>query len=271
MRLSSSGLYSNAVTSHLNQIDQDAFANDGWLRVPQVLDREQIEDTKRALAGAIEINAARGNSSHVPMLDPNDSSVRVFNLIDLDPVFRDLITHPLADEVVRATVGDDFLISNFTANIARPGARPMQPHSDLAIVFPGPWLKPWSMNVIWCLDDVDEEVGATRYLPRSHLATSRDELPADLLIDMQPFEASAGDVILMDGRLWHTSGANTSTDRERALLFGYYSAGFLRPQVNWNAALSVETQRAVSPELRQRLGLNAAANVGHASYVARSP
>lgn len=246
------------------------MAEQGWCRVPGVLSNAELTETKAALNRAIDLSHQRGNSTHVPTLDPNASSVRVFNLIDLDAVFRELITHPLAVAAVRDTIGSEFLISNFTANIARPGARPMQPHSDLAIVFPGPWLAPWSMNVIWCIDDVDEAVGATRYLPGSHLATTRAELPGDLLANMRPFEASAGDVILMDGRLWHTSGANTTVDRERALLFGYYSASFLRPQVNWNAALSASTQTSVNADLRRWLGLDAAANVAHASYVARS-
>jgi hypothetical protein len=64
----------------------------------------------------------------------------------------------------------------------------------------------------------------------------------------------------MDGRVWHTSGANVTKDVERALLFGYYSADFLRPQVNFNAMLSAETQARVSPELFARLKLGPDAN-----------
>ena len=245
------------------------LTNHGWCVLPKVLVGSELTEARAALQRAVAKSTQRGNPTHVPTLDPNPSSVRVFNLLDLDRCFRELITHPLAIDAVHRTIGEHFLISNFTANIARPGARSMQPHSDLAIVFPGPWLQCWSLNVIWCLDDVDEDVGATRYLPGSHRATAREQLPDDLLRNMRPFEANAGDVIVMDGRLWHTSGDNTSLDRERAMLFGYYSASFLRPQVNWNAALSVETQASVSPELRRRLGLDVAGNVAHASYVAQ--
>jgi len=65
----------------------------------------------------------------------------------------------------------------------------------------------------------------------------------------------------MDGRVWHTSGANVSRSRERALLFGYYSRSFVRQQQNWNASLSPETLEALSPQLRARLGLEPRANV----------
>jgi ectoine hydroxylase-related dioxygenase (phytanoyl-CoA dioxygenase family) len=66
----------------------------------------------------------------------------------------------------------------------------------------------------------------------------------------------------MEGRIWHTSGANVTEDQDRALLFGYYTKPFLRPQVNWNACLSPQTQASLSPQMRQWLGLEVAANTG---------
>ena len=78
---------------------------------------------------------------------------------------------------------------------------------------------------------------------------------------LRPFVARAGSIIAMDGRLWHTSGANITVDEDRALLFGYYTRSFLRPQVNWNAVLSAELQSELDPEFRHLLGLNASANI----------
>ena len=62
--------------------------------------------------------------------------------------------------------------------------------------------------------------------------------------------------------MWHTSGANITKDQDRALLFGYYTAPFLRPQVNWNVGLSAETQASLSPQMREWLGLDLSANTG---------
>jgi len=39
---------------------------------------------------------------------------------------------------VRLLLGPEFLISNFTANIARPGSKSMALHSDLSFVLPEP-------------------------------------------------------------------------------------------------------------------------------------
>jgi hypothetical protein len=238
---------------------------DGWCVAPEVLTAAQTRDTLDRLWKAAEESRRRGVDTYMPVLDPNPSNIRVFNLLDIDPVFRDLIRHPRALALVTSLLGEAFLISNFTANIARPGARSMALHSDQALVAPEPWLRPWAMNIIWCLTDVRFENGATLFLPGSHLYTERSQLPPDSASRMRPFEAPAGSIIAMEGRVWHTSGANVTPDEDRALLFGYYSADFLRPQVNWNTLLSASVQEGLDPQMRRWLGLEAEANVGLAA------
>ena len=149
-------------------IDLKKFAQEGYCVITNALSREKTRSVRGALWASVEESNRRGSPTTIPGLDPNAANVRVFNLLDLDPVFVELIQHPLALECVVKTLGDDFLISNFTANIALPGSGSMAVHSDLSAVFPGPWLQCWSVNVIWCLDDVYEENGATRYMPGSH-------------------------------------------------------------------------------------------------------
>lgn len=84
-----------------------------------------------------------------------------------------------------------------------------------------------------------------------------------------PFEAKAGSIICMDGRLWHTSGKNITKDQDRALLFGAYNAPWLRGQVNWAAGLSEETKQGLSAEMREWLGVEARANTGRVKGVNR--
>jgi len=236
------------------------LARDGWCVVPDVLDPKRTAAVLARLWAAAGESERRGVATHMPVLDPNASNVRVFYLMELDAVFRELIQHPLAVEMVSAVVGEPFLISNFTANIARPGSRSMALHSDQSLVVPEPWIHPWAVNIIWCLTDVTFENGATLHIPGSHLWRGRAEVPPDADRLLKPFEAKAGSIIVMDGRLWHTSGANITKDQDRALLFGYYTVPFLRPQVNWNAGLSAETQAGLEPRLRDLLGLDVTAN-----------
>jgi hypothetical protein len=235
--------------------------------LPGVMSAKEAEEAVGRLWAAAEGFRRMGGPTFMPQLDPNEANVRVFALLELDPLFRDLIRHPAAIPLVEAVLGEGWMISNFTANIARPGARSMSLHSDQALVVPEPWLAPWSANIIWCLTDVRGENGGTLYIPGSHRFERRAELPADALARLTPIVAPAGSIVVMDGRVWHTSGANITRNEDRALLFGYYSADFLRPQVNWNALLSDETQGSLDPWMRARLGLDAAANVRVAAHV----
>jgi hypothetical protein len=116
--------------------------DDGWCVVPGVLSRAQADDARDRLWRAAEENERRGEATRKVGLDPNEHNVRVFHLLERDPIFRELIQHPVAIDFVTALLGPDFLISNFTANIALPGSRSMELHSDLSIVVPEPWLHP---------------------------------------------------------------------------------------------------------------------------------
>ncbi|KAI0003180.1 putative phytanoyl-CoA dioxygenase [Xylariaceae sp. FL0662B] len=233
----------------------------GWVRIPSVLSKEQAEYVLTKLWEVKNATEERGEETYMPFLDPNPSNIRIFYLIELDKVFRDLIFHPTALEMAQTVLGDGFIISNFTANIARPGSESMSLHSDQSLVVPDPWTQVWAMNVIWCLTDVTKENGGTLYIPGSNKIVTRAEVPANGPDLLAPFEGRAGDIIVMDGRLWHTSGSNVTKDQDRALLFGYYTSPHIRQQVNWTAKLPKETQDALSPEQKTMLGLDPVANV----------
>lgn len=239
----------------------DALREDGVAVVPGVLDRQAAADALARLWAASEESRRRGIPPHIVGLDPNAANVRVFDLIELDPLFAELIAHPVADAIVGGLLGSDYIVSNFTANIARPGSASMVVHSDLAAVAPEPWLASQTVNVIWCLTGVRADNGATRYIPGSHRYTTMADLPADPMAAMVPFEAAAGSIIVMEGRVWHTSGSNVTADEDRALLFGYYTKPFLRPQWNFTASLSDARKAAMTPLLRYRLGLDVTLNM----------
>lgn len=242
------------------QFDREKLANDGVAIIPNVLTAQEVSTLRAALVTAVDTFEAGGASTFMPFLDPNDRNVRVFELLAFDALFRQLILHPVAVAHVKAVLGEHFLISNLTANIALPGSGSMAIHSDQALVAPEPWLAPWSVNVIWCLDTVTHANGGTRYLPGSHRISQLSDAPSNMEVDMVSIDAPAGSIAVMDGRVWHTSGANSTSNQERALLFGYYCADFLRPQVNWNVVLEDLNPGDLSPELVERLGLGRAAN-----------
>ncbi len=237
------------------------IATDGFAVVPGVLDAPAAAGVFQTLVAAADESERRGMATYAEGLDPNSANVRVWNLIDLDPVFAELIAHPVADAIVAGVVGQDYIISNFTANIARPGSGSMKIHSDQSLVMPEPWLGAHCMNIIWCLTDVRPENGATLHVPGSHRWTGAAEVPEDLAEQLVPFTAPAGSIVAMEGRVWHTSGRNVTADEQRGLLFGFYCQPFVRPQWNHSVGLSPAVQATMSPEMRTRLGLDAWQNV----------
>lgn len=248
----------------------DAFERDGWVVLPDVLSAPEVDEARAALLGAAEASEARGVPTTMDYLDPGGRNIRVYDLLEYHPIFIDLVAHPAVIPYVAQFLDQDLAVSNFSANIALPGSQSMNAHNDQSTVMPEPWTVRYTMNAIWCLDDTDEANGATRYLPGSHRFSTFAEVPDDPKAGMRSFEAPAGSVILMDGRLWHTSGSNTTADRERALLFAFYARSFLRHQNNWGRALSRETKQALSPQLKEWLGLGSG-NIGYGTYLASAP
>jgi fumagillin biosynthesis dioxygenase len=224
--------------------------------VPDVLNKAEIVSVRNAVWNAARVQQA----PHLEGTDPNARNLRVYNLPNYDRLFLKLLQHPLATEFVEAIIGAGAILSNFSANIALPGSGSMPIHSDQALVTPPPWKEPWTINIAWCLDDISERNGATRYVPGSHKAQSVEDLPERAKNRTVAFEASAGSLIAMEGRLWHTSGANRTTDEERTMIFAYFTRDFIRQQINWNVALSDEAKSWLDEADRHLLGMEAAGN-----------
>lgn len=239
----------------------DEVAENGFCVVPDMLDPARLAKVRNAFGAAVDEMKQRGLVVFDPRLDPNPNNIRVNNLPDMDPVFIDLLRDPAALEIVRALLGDTALASNFSANVALPGSASMNVHSDQALIVPEPWSDCWVLNIIWCLDEVRPENGGTLYLPGSHRFRKRSDIPSDIKSALRPFHAPAGSFIVMEGRLWHTSGVNVTQDESRALLFALYSRNFVRQQMNWEALLSDRTKQSLDDEMCALLGMGPLGNV----------
>lgn len=225
----------------------------GLTIIEDVLDAEGLARVRDALKRGIEADAASGVQLHGFSFDPDRFNTRVFNLIGKDQVFRDLVQHPFALELARYLLDGPFLLSNFSANVTAPGSGAMGMHADQGYV-PAPWPPyPLAINVAWALDDFTVENGATRFVRGSYL---KDHGPGKggERAETVPILCKAGSIFVMDGRVWHQTGANVSRSGTRAGLFAYYVRPFIRPQWNWYLTLPPEVVRSASPVLREMLG-----------------
>ncbi len=225
------------VTSSLDEAMGDLRAT-GIAMLAGACDAERTARLRTALVDAAAAERADGTATEYH----GGSCQRVYRLPALDPVFLDAAADPAVLDVARAVLGRDVLLSNLSANIVGAGGRNMSVHSDQGFL-PTPWVEPWGLQVIWPLDDFTEEIGATRVVPGSHRAEGPPERavrPDETL----PVVCPAGTLILLDGRLWHGTGAHrgapTPPEGRRHALLGFYTKPWLRTQEAWPTTLPLE-------------------------------
>ena len=205
---------------------------------------------------------------------------RVWMLINKGKVFQQVLFVELVRQLIDHMLGQDYLLSSFTANIAKPGGVPMDLHTDqwwmpLPIrrgpskVPPGSItrkLSNWTeekppaliapavcVNVMWMLNDFTEENGGTRLVPRSHLIGRRPDKERDGDVESIAAVGPAGSAMVFDGRIWHGTGANVS-DGPRLGMLTTFCAPQFRPQENFTVGTAPEVVADASPELLALLG-----------------
>ena len=204
------------------------------------------------------IAQARGEDARGEGFHDGKANQRLWMLPNKGRIFRDLVLHPLADEVMGRLLGPDFLLSSLTANIARPGGAPMYLHTDQGYVdFWTP--KPLVANIAWMLDDFTPENGGTRLVPGSHLERERVEYRAE---DTVAAEGPAGSALIFDGRLAHGTGSNRTHDDHRHVILAYHCRPFVRQQENFFLGLDPRVRAGEREALLRRLGFSIWAGLG---------
>lgn len=195
---------------------------------------------------------------------PSLPNQRVWMLLNKGQVFRDLMVHPVIDQLLGHVLGPGFLLSSLTANIAHRGGEPMALHTDQNYV--GFWTpKAVVANIAWMLDDFSDENGGTRLVPGSHLRPVLDAEPGQTRPprheDTIAAEGPAGSILCFDGRLWHGTGANR-TDQPRRALLSYHCRPFIRQQENFMLGLDQDLWSTSSEALLDRIGFKVWGGLG---------
>lgn len=229
----------------------ERVVEDGWVILPDVLSAAEVT---RLRAGVTEHMAALDVS-----FGANDflgtRTRRLFNLLARDALFQTLAIREAVLPVVRAVLDEQCLLSSLTAIEMLPGETEQPIHADDgSIPLPKPH-PPLTCTAIFALTGFDEQNGATRLVPGSHLRprSPRSGDRPDVLRAVMP----AGSALVYHGSLWHGGGANRS-GAARVGIVANYCAGYLRQEECQLLALPRE-QVAGFPETLQRL-------VGYSTY-----
>jgi len=203
----------------------------GYCVVPNVLSREDAS----ALADivlALQANEARDDTSDL-------GHCRVLHLLAKHPVFVQLLAHSLVVAVNESYLGPDCVCSTFSSNCAMSGADLSYWHCDhpyWTIAPPYQVDPPLTAHTIWCLTDLTEEAGGTKFVPGSHRRPFLPEHEGDYDHEGQTPHAPAGSIIFAHGATWHSAGHNQSND-PRIGIFVRYARSFMIPQEDMQAQL----------------------------------
>ena len=209
---------------------------------------------------------------------------RVWMLPNKGKVFLDILAKYNYVDCVKEIVGDEFLVSSFGANIAKPGGVAMDLHTD-QWWFPDPvnrnddFLPPGSIkrnkfnikinenicnnkelisrpavtNVLIMLNGMSKENGGTRIVPGSHLFGRHPDKDLDKDIEVISAEGPPGCAIITDGRVWHGTGANITKDNRLALLITFCGPQF-RPQENFTLGIKKDVFSNLNDYQKELLG-----------------
>lgn len=271
---------------------KEDYARDGYCVVPGVLSpsevtaaRERILEqagAEKALGwaredqGPAQLRRMMEDAARLLQEGVSDSkggvNQRINFLVNKGKILRDLVTHPVALELVEHVLGKNFLLSTFSANIVKKGGVPEPLHRD------GWWcpvpiregdtyvkvgdrerytndaapegviMPPCACNMIYMLTDFTEENGGTRFVPGSHLLPDNPDGSVPYKVPTIAATGKAGSCMFFDGRLWHGTGQNL-TDEPRIGLLTFY----VGPQVRQNENFFLTLDPAILDEASDRL------------------
>ena len=158
---------------------------------------------------------------------------RVYAMLAKDPIFAELIAHPVSLAWAERYLGESCLLSACLEICLQPGESPQPWHTDYGhttLTRPHDLL---GVSTLWALDDTALQNGATEVLPGSHLWAETD-FPGVLRDqDFATAEGAEGDagahpgavkvtipagsLIIARGDLWHRGGGNRSQSARRVV------------------------------------------------------
>jgi ectoine hydroxylase-related dioxygenase (phytanoyl-CoA dioxygenase family) len=250
-------------TASVEQAQRDV-ADHGVAIITGILSPSELKVLYDAVYREAEADRRAGRADAPYFADAllGNPSQRVWDLPSRGHIFCELVEHPIVMKMVDEFIEGGVRLSTFSANITQPGSSTMVLHSDQG-TNPRPWgPTPHGLNFIWCLDDFVEETGATRMVPGSHRLNRPATMEEMMNAPTVAVEAPAGSLIIMESRVWHKTGANTTSDRQRAAILGFYCMDCFMPNENWWLCLSPLVRKSGQDSLLKLMGFGSESPLG---------
>lgn len=208
------GVAHQTEADHLIDQNVEQLSLDGYTILKNVLGKEELAEARELIDGIyIEQENNFGKDRLRAM---NEQNVCRFCL-KYSENFMKYILHLRTLPIVERYLGNYFILHLQNSIISHPAKKHHQSqwHRDLPH-FNYMMSAPIALNVLFAIDDCNEETGGTYIIPGSH---KFDALPSESYLRNyeQCVDAEAGDVILFDSMLFYRAGTNRSQGLRRTL------------------------------------------------------
>ncbi len=224
----------------------EAIQRDGFVVVPDLLARREVEEIKASLAPWL-----RGE-----LMGRNDfegfHSERVYALLAKAPPVARIIEHPDVLAVADSLLTPHYRLSACLAIHVHPGETPQGWHTDdsyVAVARPRPMM---GVSAIWAFDDFTEQNGATEVIPGSH-RWGPDERAAHDDPRAVKVLMKAGSAVLFAGTLLHRGGEHPGPGTRLAIT-PQYCEPWVRQIENMVLAVPPEIAGRYSERVQELLG-----------------
>lgn len=189
---------------------------------------------------------------------------RVWNLLNKGDIFVEMVLRAPIVAIMKAFLGDEFILGSIAANRILPGGPGQELHIDYPYwdmykrsSFPAQINSSFPLNaqVTIMLDDFTAENGATAIVPGSQKWARYPENGETLPEGTQRLTGQAGDAAVFFGLAWHCAMPNT-TDRDRTGILIQYLPKFVKPMEDQQRGVQPEVIAKAPPLLRQLVGLD---------------
>ncbi|PDS33805.1 phytanoyl-CoA dioxygenase family protein [Rhizobium anhuiense] len=246
MQQKSYGVVARSAAASDHEAHVEEIRNRGYTVLPDVLSYDELSGWRKRIDltyAKQEQEFGRDRLVAIKELD----LCRAPLLYDRD--FLGLAEHPKIMEIVRALLGEWFILNLQNAIINRPNIEHHQsswhrdlPYQNFVIS------RPLSVNALFAIDDFSAQTGGTQFLPFSHKI---EYLPSEQYVAANRVhgEARAGSVILFDSMVFHRAGANSSPNIRRAIN-QMYTVPIVKQQYDFAKALASERSALSEGTLR---------------------
>jgi ectoine hydroxylase-related dioxygenase (phytanoyl-CoA dioxygenase family) len=209
---------------HISAEEQSFFAQQGYLKINQVLSSDLVQQLRDA------VDALCASSNKDNLASTMDSMGRQY-IVGVDkivsqsePIFSVMLGSPMLLSLAATLCGSDFFpVQDFVVIKNLHDECVVNWHQDVVTNTPEK-----TFMVGFYLDAANDENGALRIIPQSHLnnkSICEHQKEAYECIEMQP-----GDVLIHSLKLAHSSGALSTFERRRVVYFEFMSADLARKE-----------------------------------------